>query len=87
MQPNFTSDRRRPRNKERRETVDDSDLMGMLDRLLEELKTMSADSFMEEFQRVLDAMTEEELEEMMDRCSDIIEGVEKRLEGDMPFSA
>lgn len=67
--------------------MDDSDLMGMLDRLLEELKTMSADSFMEEFQRVLDAMTEEELEEMMDRCSDIIEGVEKRLEGDMPFSA
>lgn len=67
--------------------MDDSDLMGMLDRLLEELKTMSADSFMEEFQRVLDAMTEDELEEMMDRCSDIIEGVEKRLEGDMPFSA
>ena len=67
--------------------MDDSDLMGMLDRLLEELKTMSADSFMEEFQRVLDAMTEEELEEMMDRCSDIIAGVEKRLEGDMPFSA
>lgn len=67
--------------------MDDSDLMGMLDRLLEELKTMSADSFMEEFQRVLDAMTEEELEEMMDRCSDIIEGVEKRLEGDMPFCA
>ena len=32
-------------------------------------------------------MTEEELEEMMDRCSDIIEGVEKRLEGEMPYSA
>ena len=67
--------------------MDDSDLMGMLDRLLAELQTMSVDSFMEEFQRVLDAMTEDELEEMMDRCSDIIEGVEKRLEGDMPFSA
>lgn len=67
--------------------MDDSDLMGMLDRLLAELQTMSVDSFMEEFQRVLDAMTEEELEEMMERCSDIIEGVEKRLEGEMPFSA
>ena len=67
--------------------MDDSDLMGMLDRLLEELKTMSMDDFMEGFQKVLDAMTEEELEEMMDRCSDIIESVEKRLEGDMPFSA
>lgn len=67
--------------------MDDSDLMGMLDRLLAELQTMSVDSFMEEFQRVLDAMTEDELEEMMDRCSDIIEGVEKRLEGEMPFSA
>ena len=32
-------------------------------------------------------LTEEELEEMMDRCSDIIEGVEKRLEGEMPYSA
>ena len=61
--------------------MEDSDLMGMLDRLLEELKTMSVDSFMEGFQKVLDAMTEDELEEMMDRCSDIIEGVEKRLEG------
>lgn len=67
--------------------MDDSDLMGMLDRLLAELQTMSVDSFMEEFQRVLDAMTEEELEEMMERCSDIIEGVEKRLEGEMPYSA
>ena len=67
--------------------MDDSDLMGMLDRLLAELQTMSVDSFMEEFQRVLDAMTEDELEEMMDRCSDIIEGVEKRLEGEMPYSA
>ena len=67
--------------------MDDSDLMSMLDRLLAELQNMSVDSFMEEFQRVLDAMTEDELEEMMDRCSDIIEGVEKRLEGEMPFSA
>lgn len=67
--------------------MDDSDLMGMLDRLLAELQTMSVDSFMEEFQRVLDAMTEDELEEMMDRCSDIIEGVEKRLEGEIPYSA
>lgn len=67
--------------------MEDSDLMGMLDRLLEELKTMSMDDFMEGFQKVLDAMTEDELEEMMDRCSDIIEGVEKRLEGELPYSA
>jgi uncharacterized protein YPO0396 len=61
--------------------------MGMLDRLLAELQNMSVDSFMDEFQRVLDAMTEDELEEMMDRCSDIIEGIEKRLEGENPYSA
>lgn len=67
--------------------MEDSDLMGMLDRLLAELKTMSVDEFMESFEQVLGAMTEEELEEMMDRCSDIIEGVEKRLEGELPYIA
>ena len=67
--------------------MSDSDMMGMLDKMLEELTNESLDDFMESLQRVLDAMTEDELEEMMDRCSDIIEGVEKRLEGDVRYSA
>lgn len=67
--------------------MSDGDLLGMLDRMLEELKNESLDNFMEGFQKVLDAMTEDELEEMMERCSDIIEGVEKRLEGDVRYPA
>lgn len=67
--------------------MSDGDLLGMLDRMLEELKNESLDDFMEGFQKVLDAMTEDELEEMMERCSDIIESVEKRMEGELPYSA
>lgn len=67
--------------------MSDGDLLGMLDRMLEELKNESLDNFMEGFQKVLDAMTEDELEEMMERCSDIIESVEKRMEGELPYSA
>lgn len=67
--------------------MSDGDLLGMLDRMLKELKNESLDDFMEGFQKVLDAMTEDELEEMMERCSDIIESVEKRMEGELPYSA